>query len=105
MMHTFPAPWVHFNGVNAISISMNFPGSSQPTPVDFFYDDCIRCVSMPSPTSLAFGVGDKPRGFGADDDYDLDDDQWVIMDFSQQKFANVKVRVTEGNAEWERRGN
>jgi hypothetical protein len=85
------SPWVHFNGTNAISVSMKFPGSTAATPVDFFYDDCIRCASMPSKTSLAFGVGVKPRGFGAEDDCDLDDDQWVVMDFSAQKFANVQV--------------
>ena len=83
-------PWVHFNGVNAISISMKFPGSPQGDPVDFYYDGCIRCVSMPSPTSIAFGVSERPWGFGRDDDYDCYDDQWVVMDFTAPKFANVQ---------------
>lgn len=97
-------PWVHFNGSNAISVSMKFPGSSHPTPVDFFYGDCIRCASMPSDTSLAFGICDKPRGFGADDVYDLHDDHWVVMDFSAQKFANVQVGTEGLRGRWRRGG-
>lgn len=98
------SPWVHFNGSNAISVSMKFPGSSHPTPVDFFYGDCIRCVSMPSDTSLAFGICDKPRGFGADDFYDLHDDRWVVMDFTAQKFANVQVGTEGLRRKWRRGG-
>ena len=83
-------PWVHFNGLNAISVSWRFPGSSDPTPVDFDYQGCIRCASMPTATSIAFGVSAKPQGFGVNDKCDMRDDQWVVMEFGQQKFAAVQ---------------
>jgi hypothetical protein len=83
--------WVHFNGDNAISISMTFDDAPDPSPVDFFYDDCIRCTSMPSRTSIAFGVGARPRGLSPRDLCDLDDDTWVVMDFSPQRFPAVQV--------------
>ena len=83
--------WVRFEGDDAISISMTFVDAPDPSLVYFCHDDCIRCFSMPSRTSIAFGVAARPRGLGPLDFCDLDDDTWVVMEFSGQIFPAVQV--------------
>jgi hypothetical protein len=83
--------WVHFNGDNAISISMTFDDAPDLSPVYFCYDDCIRCFSMPSRTSIAFGAAARPRGLSPRDFCNLNDDTWVVMEFSPQTFPPIQV--------------
>ena len=75
-------PFVEF-GREGISVYHLFPGDAKDSVgilVDFPYAGCLRKVTRVG-RELRLGVRAKPRGFGADDAWDPDDDKWVIIKF------------------------
>ena len=79
--------WVNF-GQEMLTVHVVMEDDGSIEPVDILYSN-IRAFSMPKKNVAHIGIREKPLGLAAEDPFDIEDDEWIQIEFHDQNVPAV----------------